>query len=99
MNEFGTSAELPHGGPVDVDEAGRPVEGAAAPAAIAPLEAPEAAAAIEGSSAPAAAPAAANDLDELDDEEPDELDEPRPVSASTATAESDAGDELRRRKK
>ena len=88
MNEFGTSAEMPHGGPVDVDETGRPVEGAAAPAAIAPAEAQEAAAAAEDSTAPASSAAAGD---------PDGLDEPVPVSASTA--ENGAGDELRRRKK
>ena len=92
MNEFGTSAEMPSGGPVDVDETGRPIEGAAAPAALASTDAPEAAAVIEGSSAPAAAAC-----------DPDGLDEPRLDSTNSrndvSTAESDAGDELRRRKK
>lgn len=86
MNEFGTSAELPHGGQIEVDETGRPIEGAATPAISALAESPVAA------TASSPAPVAIED-------DPDGLDDEEPPTDSPSTAESNAGNELRRRMK
>lgn len=74
MNEFGTSAELPNGGQVEVDETGHPVEGAAVPALPATAEAPPAA--DSNASADAAS-------------DPDGLDEAPGLPASPAAGEGD----------